>query len=178
MSCVERTIQVKKEHTSSGHSGQHSVRSGAGGGHQSQYRDLLIMILISFASMYALMYAMVNAFANVYGNLNQVYMAGLMAAPMGLIELFVMRAMYRDRRLNVIAVSASLLVLIACWTMIRQQTAISDKQFLRSMIPHHASAILMCREAPIADAEIRSLCSQIITSQQSEIDQMKAMLAR
>jgi uncharacterized protein (DUF305 family) len=35
--------------------------------------------------------------------------------------------------------------------------AVGDKQFLRSMIPHHAGAILMCEKASIKDAEIRAL---------------------
>jgi uncharacterized protein (DUF305 family) len=62
--------------------------------------------------------------------------------------------------------------------LIREQTGIGDRQFLRSMIPHHASAILMCEEAPIVDPDIRLLCRGIVTSQQSEITQMKALLAR
>ena len=61
---------------------------------------------------------------------------------------------------------------------LRKQTAIGDDQFLRSMIPHHAGAILMCEEAPVSDPAVRELCRSIIASQQSEIAQMKAMLAR
>jgi uncharacterized protein (DUF305 family) len=141
------------------------------------YGRLLLMALLSFASMYVLMYAMVNAFANVYANLNQFYMAGLMAAPMVVIELALMGAMYGDRRKNVVILAFSLTLLITFWTFIRQQTAITDRQFLRSMIPHHAGAILMCQEAPIRDPEIKRLCGAIISSQQSEIDQMKAKLA-
>lgn len=59
---------------------------------------------------------------------------------------------------------------------IRQQTAISDKEFLRSMIPHHSGAILMCREANITDPDIKSLCQTIMEGQQQEIDQMRAIL--
>jgi len=29
------------------------------------------------------------------------------------------------------------------FTLVRQQAAITDKQFLKSMIPHHGAAILM-----------------------------------
>ena len=61
--------------------------------------------------------------------------------------------------------------------MIREQTAINDRQFLRSMIPHHAGAILMCQQAPVDDEEIKALCRSIVASQQSEIDIMKAKLA-
>ncbi|MCI0443999.1 DUF305 domain-containing protein, partial [bacterium] len=35
-------------------------------------------------------------------------------------------------------------------------------------------AILMCDEAQIKDPEIKELCKNIISSQQSEINQMKA----
>jgi uncharacterized protein (DUF305 family) len=45
------------------------------------------------------------------------------------------------------------------------------------MIPHHAGAILMCREAELSDAAVLDLCRQIVDSQVAEIEQMKAMLA-
>jgi uncharacterized protein (DUF305 family) len=64
------------------------------------------------------------------------------------------------------------------WVAIRQQSAIADEQFLKSMIPHHSGAILMCRQAPIADREIAELCRTIVSGQQAEIDRMKAILAR
>lgn len=141
------------------------------------YGRLLLMAVLSFVSMYVLMYAMVNTFANVYASLNQFYMAGLMAAPMVVIELALMGAMYGDRRKNIVIVAVSLVALSVFWVFIRQQTAITDRQFLRSMIPHHAGAILMCEEAPIRDSQIKELCAAIVASQQSEIDQMKAKLA-
>jgi uncharacterized protein (DUF305 family) len=36
----------------------------------------------------------------------------------------------------------------------------------------------MCREADLSDPEILTLCTQILESQQREIDQMKAILER
>ena|SRR5687768_11547722 len=148
--------------------------------HQSgdvHYRHLLIMLALSFAVMYALMYAMVDDFANVFNSVNQLYMAALMVAPMGIIELAVMRSMYANRRLNLLVAAGSAVVLALAWFGIRQQVAIGDAQFLRSMIPHHAGAILMCEEAPLQDAEIKALCQSILTSQRAEIAQMKARLA-
>jgi uncharacterized protein (DUF305 family) len=135
------------------------------------------MVVLSFLAMYVLMYAMVDTIANVYLNLNQFYMAGLMAAPMVVIELALMGVMYGDKKRNVAISAVSLAALAAFWILIRQQTAITDTQFLRSMIPHHSGAILMCRKASIQDPEIKQLCEAIVSSQQSEIDQMKAKLA-
>ena len=122
------------------------------------------------------MYAMVNTIGNVYNNFNQFYMAGLMTAPMVIIELAVMRVMYQDKRRNILIITGSVIAALVFFLLIRQQTAISDKQFLRSMIPHHGGAILMCEDASLDDPQIKDLCETIISSQQAEIDQMKAKL--
>jgi uncharacterized protein (DUF305 family) len=143
---------------------------------ENQYRPLGIMAALSFGAMYILMYAMVNSVDDVYMNINQAYMAALMAAPMVVIELVVMRAMYRNTRANALIITASLVVGIASFLLIRQQTAVADAQFLRSMIPHHSGAILMCREASLQRPELRDLCQTIISSQQQEIAQMTALL--
>ena len=145
--------------------------------HQSDhYVHLGVMAFLSFLAMYALMYSMVDSFGNVYMSLNQVYMAALMAAPMVVIELVVMRMMYKDARLNALILVGSVVVGVGMFVLIRQQTAIGDRQFLRSMIPHHSGAILMCREASLQDQELKNLCQEIISSQQREIDQRTAKL--
>jgi uncharacterized protein (DUF305 family) len=87
-----------------------------------------------------------------------------------------MGGMYPNKKLNRIVIAGGAIVLVVCFVLIRQQTAISDRQFLKSMIPHHAGAILMCERAPLQDMEIRKLCSTILSGQQAEIDQMKAKL--
>jgi uncharacterized protein (DUF305 family) len=46
------------------------------------------------------------------------------------------------------------------------------------MIPHHAGAILMCEKAPIQSREIHDLCKAIISGQEQEISQMKALLQK
>lgn len=144
----------------------------------SHYRGLLIMAVLSFISMYILMYSMVNTIDNVYNNFNQFYMAGLMTAPMILIELLVMRSMYQNKSRNTLIIVVSVVAAFLFFLFIRQQTAISDHQFLRSMIPHHSGAILMCEQAMIQDPEIQTLCASIIESQQEEINQMEAILQR
>jgi Domain of unknown function (DUF305) len=145
---------------------------------RSHYMRLLAMTVLSFISMYILMYAMVDRIANVYPNFNQFYMAALMTAPMVVIEVLLMGEMYHNKSLNVAIVIAGLLALVAFFTFIRQQTAIYDRQFLKSMIPHHAGALLMCEKAAIHDTEIQGLCKTIMAGQQSEIDQMKKILSR
>ncbi len=146
--------------------------------HSKHYMHLVIMAVLSFIAMYILMYAMVDRFSNVYSNLNQFYMAALMTAPMVVIELIVMRAMYPNQTVNIAIVVGSIIALGAFFFFIRAQTAIGDTQFLRSMIPHHSGAILMCQRASIENAEIKKLCAGIIKGQQSEIDLMNTILAK
>jgi len=145
---------------------------------QQHYSRLYLMAALSFIAMFILMYAMVDRFSNVFVNLNQVYMAGLMAAPMVVIEILLMKGMYPDKRKNAFIVAGGIVVALVFWVLIRQQAAIGNGQFLRSMIPHHAGAILMCEQLRADDPEIRQLCAQIVESQRQEIAQMRARLER
>ena len=145
---------------------------------ENHYIRLAVMTGLSFIAMYILMYAMVDRAGHVYNSINQVYMAILMAAPMALIEIGVMHEMYKKRNFNITVMALSVIVGIGAFTLIRFQSSVGDTQFVRSMIPHHSGAILMCREAPLKDRELKDLCSEIIRGQQKEIDQMTAILAR
>lgn len=126
--------------------------------HKNHCRGLLIMAILSFISMYVLMYAMVDRLENVHPNINQFWMAGLMTAPMRVIEVLLMKSMYHDKKMNLIVIAVSVVTGILFFLLIRQQAAITDQQFLKSMIPHHAGAILMYQQAPLADAEMKELC--------------------
>jgi uncharacterized protein (DUF305 family) len=86
--------------------------------------------------------------------------------------------MYPNTGMNALLGGVAIVALIGFFVGIRAQTAIGDTQFIKSMIPHHAGAILMCNRSPIADAELRKLCGEIVEGQQREIDQMKRVLAR
>lgn len=141
-----------------------------------KYSNLFLMAALSFISMYILMYIMVDSYANVYPNLNQFYMAGVMTIPMLIIELFLMGSMYTNKKLNTLIIVASVIAFILLIIGIRRQTAISDKEFLKSMIPHHAGALLMCKNSSLQDPQIKELCKTITSGQKSEIDFMKAKL--
>lgn len=148
------------------------------GHHKMPYLQLASMIGAHFLVMYAVMYSMVHTSADVFLNLNNVYMTAAMAAPMAALMLIFMRSMYPNQRINmaIYAGTAVLTVLFVLFT--RQQTFVGDKQFVRSMVPHHSGAILMCERASITDSELQALCAQIIQGQRAEIEQMKAILQR
>ena len=103
-------------------------------------------------------------------------MAGLMTMPMIILELAIMGGMYMKKKLNALIFAVSFIALIGFFLCIRYQTAVSDKQFLKGMIPHHAAAILMAEKVDKKDPVIKKLTEDIISSQQAEIDLMKVKL--
>lgn len=86
--------------------------------------------------------------------------------------------MYQNKALNILLYSGSIAVFITSFFFIREQVFVGDMQFLQSMIPHHSSAITMCEKASITDPEVVELCENIVTAQQEEIAQMKAIIER
>ena len=145
---------------------------------KSPYRNLAFQTIVGGVIMYLVMFVMIDRWSSFYNNLNTFYMALMMVAPMGVLMLVMMRQMYRNTGLNLALHAGFTLLFMLAFLGIRAQAGIGDAQFLRSMIPHHSGAILMCREAPLSDPEIVRLCGQIIRAQRAEIDQMERILAR
>ncbi|MEQ7154172.1 DUF305 domain-containing protein [Brevundimonas aurifodinae] len=147
-------------------------------GMKGSYRSLAIELTLDFIIMYLVMYTMIATLDHFYLNLNNVYMTLMMVSPMALLMLIFMRSMYPSRRTNLLIGGAAVLVFALSFYGMRTQAAVGDTEFLKSMIPHHSGAILMCREASLSDPEIVSLCDEIVAAQEREIAQMKAILAR
>ena len=135
-------------------------------------------ILVGLAIMYFAMFAMIAGWGDFYNNINMAYMAVMMAAPMGTLMLLTMPGMYPSRGLNLALHAVFVLAFLGAFAAIRWQIGIGDDQFIRSMIPHHSGAILMCNEAELADAELLDLCTGIVEGQRDEIEQMQAILDR
>jgi uncharacterized protein (DUF305 family) len=89
-----------------------------------------------------------------------------------------MYKMYPDKKRNNIIMVISLVVFGFTLAGIRTQTPISDFQYMKSMLPHHSSAILTSENANIKDPEVRMLADGIIEAQVQEINEMKAILKR
>ena len=142
------------------------------------YMMLAVNLGLSLLVMYVAMFAMIWSWGEFIQNVNFFYMALVMWAPMGAIMLVTMGGMYRNRKLNAALYVAFAAIFVLSLVGIRQQTLVGDDQFLRSMIPHHSGAILMCEEAKLTDPEIRQLCGEIIQAQKDEIAQMKRIMGR
>jgi hypothetical protein len=142
------------------------------------YRRLAASLALSYVVMFAVMFARVDSVENVYLGLNQAYMTGLMVAPMLLIMLATMRSMFGRAALNRALAIAGVAATVMFWLLIRHQVGIDDRQMMRSMIPHHAGAILVCEQASLSNPPVQRLCRGIIDSQQREIREMKDLLTQ
>ena len=159
------------------------------GRHGGMSRDMMrrhylmfgLNMILSTIIMYLVMFEMIRGWGEFIHNVNFFYMALTMAMPMGVLMLWMMGSMYANKRLNLILYIVLAVVFILALAAVRTQVLVGDRQFARSMIPHHSGAILMCNEASLRDAELRNLCfapDGIVASQEREIAQMKAILER
>lgn len=171
---MEKKTTKHAGHVSPGDAKAAPMTHGSRGEHYSRFAWMLVL---SFAAMFVLMYAMVDRLGNAVPNINQFYMAGLMTAPMAILEILLMGRMYPDKRKNATILLLGTVVLAACWFAIRAQAGVGDRQFLKSMIPHHAGAILMCEQAKLTDPDVRALCEGIVKAQEEEIARMRTLLA-
>lgn len=145
---------------------------------KNAYASLAVQTIVSGIIMYFVMFVMIDNFGSFYNNLNMFYMTLMMVAPMVVLMILAMRQMFSSKTANNALLVASIAIFVGSFALIRTQTTIGDRAFVRSMVPHHSGAILMCQKASLRDPELVTLCGEIIKSQRREIDQMKVILNR
>lgn len=86
--------------------------------------------------------------------------------------------MYEKKAWNYGILAVTVLTFGLCYTGLRQQTFVSDVQWMKAMIPHHSSAIMVSQKAHLKDPEAIELAGEIIEAQKREIAQMEKMIYR
>ena len=142
------------------------------------YWSLAVQTVISGVIMYLVMFVMIDGLDSFYNNLNMLYMTLMMVAPMAVLMLVFMRSMYPSRKTNLVIGAVAAVIFVGSFIGMRTQAFVGDDEFLRSMIPHHSGAVLMCEQASLTDPEIIALCDGIVRGQQEEIAQMQALLEK
>ena len=144
----------------------------------SPYIKFLFMMLVSFMMMYGIMFLNVAEIDHILLSTTRTYMSLLMVAPMAVSMMLFMWGMYENKRLNTVIISGAAIVFIVVLTALRTQTPIKDVQYMKAMIPHHSSAIMVSENATFEDPETAELAKQIIEAQEKEIAQMKRIIER
>jgi hypothetical protein len=141
------------------------------------YGRFAMMIIVSTAVMFGLMYLNTFALDHVFYSQTRTWMALLMGAVMAIIMLGFMWSMYRDRRLNIAILVASVAVAAVSLWLVRSQATVGDVAYMKAMIPHHSIAVLTSERAHIRDPRVRKLADGIIEAQVREIGEMKQLIA-
>lgn len=145
---------------------------------KSNYGKFALMMGVSFVVMYAVMFLNADVFDHVMLSKTRTYMTILMIAPMAISMMLFMWGTYKNKKLNYIIMGLSAIVFVATLYGLRQQVFISDVQWMKAMIPHHSSAIMVSQKAHLKDPEVIKLAEEIIEAQEREIAQMKKMIYR
>ena len=142
------------------------------------YKKFSLMMFISFFIMYIVMFLNINSIAHYHTSITRIYMALLMVAPMAVVMLLMMGKKYPNKMLNIGIVAGAVIIFALVLTGLRTQTPIGDVQYMKAMIPHHSSAILVSKNANLKDPEVKKLAEQIIQSEEKEIAEMETILDR
>lgn len=140
------------------------------------YKKLSLLLLISYVIMYVIMYFNVYETGHVYFSVSRLYMVAMMVCPMAVLMVLFMPVMYPNKALNAFITSAGMVVFITAFIFLRLQVFVSDKEYMRTMIPHHSSAILTSEKATLTNPEVLELAEEIIKTQKAEIAEMKEKL--
>ena len=160
------------------HGMQHTQKSEENNPNHSlaMYKRFALMAVAMFVAMYFIMYAMIDDLQNLIPNINNLYMTLLMVSAMLIIEIWIMKGMYQNKKINWAIITVSLAIGIFSWFGIREQLFVGDKEFVKGMIPHHAAAVLMSEKAKLTDPELIELQKNILETQAKEIELMKRKL--
>jgi len=136
----------------------------------TSYEHYIVMFFIMIVSgLLTTMNVWVDKWDDIRFSINDIYMTLLMT---GWMFLF-MGLYYTETNIALLGI---FLVLINIWC-IRTQFMVSTEQYILGMIPHHSMAILMSKKLiQNQSPNIKDFVSNIITSQEKEIEFMKGII--
>ena len=145
---------------------------------EMSYGKFIMMMLVSFVVMYLVMFLNMEKASHYHTSTSRIYMALLMVAPMAVVMMVMMGKMYPDKKINTAIIIGGVVLFAIVLAGLRTQTPVGDVQYMKAMIPHHSSAIMVSKQANIKDPEVKKLSQEIIRSQEEEIAQMEGILKR
>ena len=140
------------------------------------YLKFLLLLALSFMIMYEVMFLNIAQIDHLYLSTTRFYMTLLMIAPMAIVMVLFMPMMYKNRRLNLVIIVSGTAVFFLSLALLRNQVFINDTQYMKAMIPHHSSAIMVSQQADLKDPRVQELAKRIAESQKKEIAEMKEIL--
>lgn len=128
--------------------------------------NVIMLLACFFAGWASTMNVWVDKWDDIYLHLNDFYMVGLMT---GWMFFFMGLFEWNTNKMMFGGLGAALF-----FYLIRNQTFVTEIQYLRGMIPHHSMAIHMSHK--LKNSSIQPLLDEIIDNQEKEIILMKHYL--
>ena len=152
------------------------------------FKNAIYMMIASFLiQYYAMPVIMTNKTENITNSVGKVYMSVIMAAMMGLLEVFLPMDMGPKSAHHVASNAAGfgLFVLVlstilgAFIYLYKKQIGVNDANYLTEMIEHHSMAILTSSEIvkKTKNPRVKRLAKQILAKQKEEIKIMRSLNA-
>lgn len=141
--------------------------------------SIVMMFVGSFLIQYFIMSRiMTNIKEDITKSRGKIYMSLIMATLMSLLEIF-MHNMY-NFMFSWHYYLFFFVLLIALIFIYKKQLFIDDKNYLEEMIEHHSMALLTSNQivGKTTDDKVKLLATNIIKTQEREIEQMKLLLVR
>ncbi len=145
-------------------------------GQKGNWARFFAMIATATAVMYLLMFQLVYEADHLFFSMNRLVASLVSGAVMVVIMLGFMWQMYGPQRIKWMVLGAAAIAAVALLFVNRQELLVEDRNFMKSMIPHHSIAINNARRADISDPRVRKLADEIIEAQVKEIAEMKLLL--
>jgi len=113
-----------------------------------------------------------------YLSLTLFYTSLWMASGMVLIEVLMFYFSMKPKSFPTFIFIGFFLLSIIILILMRKQVGVSDKEWLKRMIPHHSTALTTSTQIynKTSNPKIKELAKQIIDTQEKEIKEMKEML--
>jgi hypothetical protein len=143
---------------------------------KKMYLKFGAMIATSMIVMYVVMYTNTYQLSHIQWSDTRFFMTLLMGATMAIIMLGYMLNMYKNMRINVGIILASVGMFALGTFLVRSQVTVGDESYMRGMIPHHSIAILTSENANFDDVRVCELAKEIVEAQKREIDEMKWLI--
>ena len=147
-----------------------------GGGEIKSYLRFVAMIATAMLVMFGLTYVNTFELSHVSWSETRVYMTIVMGGAMAIIMLGFMLGMYKNRKANAVIVVGGLVLITLGTFLVRSQTTVQDRSYMRAMIPHHSIAILTSERSEIEDVRVCRLAVEIIEAQRREINEMEWLI--
>lgn len=141
------------------------------------YLKLALLLVAGVAAVLALCHAMVADALHIRFSLHHLYLAVMVMSPLGVLMLFLLGEIFRDRRLNTAMAGVFALLFTGAFLGQRDQAGVRDQEAVAALIGHHSNTLHVCEQARLSDPRVIALCDRIGTLHAAHLDELHGILA-